>query len=299
MSPAPYLSVLVPTYRTGGLDVLFSGLANQTFKDFELVLVDALWRGRKAITRLHNAGGNFTVQHLEPKPISATWPACSFCAFANAGISVACGTVIVQFADYTWAPPDLLAKHAKFHQTGKGPLGFMGPQQYLAMPPLDARFPKYEHGDLVHYAGDIELGALDPLLWSIFAAPMTPASHPDLTSLDPIHGGADLKLKCDPGRIEAKFFHAKNESFKRTDALAINGYDLDLDGTNLYQDTDFAERLTIHRNVDWYVDPTAVAYIVNPRHIFPRPQYNRPSESNLAIWQEKKKAGYPPVRGIR
>ena len=43
----PYLSIVVPTMRVGGLNILFDALAAQRFTDFELVLVDGL-RGKRA-----------------------------------------------------------------------------------------------------------------------------------------------------------------------------------------------------------------------------------------------------------
>ena len=47
----PYLSVVFPTMRPGGLDFVFSSLENQTFKDFELVFADNLYNYRKDIVK--------------------------------------------------------------------------------------------------------------------------------------------------------------------------------------------------------------------------------------------------------
>jgi hypothetical protein len=43
----PDISIVMPTNRVGGLDLLFKSLENQTFKNFELVLVDSLYKHRK------------------------------------------------------------------------------------------------------------------------------------------------------------------------------------------------------------------------------------------------------------
>lgn len=287
----PYISVVVPTMRVGGLDILFTGLHGQTFKDFELVLVDGLYDKRKDIVQA--AKRDFNVKHVAP--INNPFPINSFCRYANTGLVHARGQIVVFLVDYTWLPPNALEQHVKFH-TGHSvtePVGLMCPHQYLATPALDPDFKPYGHDDTDIYAADCASGKLDSVMWSIFnkewRTDLTPELPPDTMY------GADPKLGLPAGSLLPSYFHGKNESIRLEHALAINGWDEDLDGTHGWQDSDFSDRLAIKLGIQWTIVPHNIAYIVNPRHVFPFAKRLRPFQSNYDVWQAKKTAGYPPV----
>ena len=62
----PKISVIVPTNRIGGLDILFESLKRQSFQDFELILADAIYQYRKNIVAETVRQYGFPVKHIEP-----------------------------------------------------------------------------------------------------------------------------------------------------------------------------------------------------------------------------------------
>ena len=294
----PFLSVICPTMRVAGLDILFDSLAAQAFTDFELVLVDGLYDKREAIVREEAQNRFLCVRHvgLTPNP----FPVCAFCAYANAGIVASTGQVLLFIVDYSRLPPDLLQKHVDFHladSTKKR--GLMAPHKYAELS-RSTQFPVYERPEVDRYELDVKSGKLDRYLFTL-----TPEGDSITKSPAGDHladGGAIVAADCDPklrhppGPIGPEFFHAKNESVRREHVLAIDGWDTELDGAHLYQDSDFADRLSTIAGVEWTLDPTAVLEIVNPRHIFPFARRLRDHQENFVIWQRKKVAGYPGTR---
>ncbi len=300
----PYVSIIVPTMRVGGLDVLFDSLAKQTFTDFELVLVDALYERRKKIALKESRDRFISLRHVGMDP---TPKFCAFSTFSNAGIVSSSGEVLLFLVDYSSLPPDLIEKHARFHQADKTEhRGLMGPHRYVG---LDAvtRFPEYGRQEIDRYDADCASGRLDEFLFSLVPGPRPlhgetvktwPAGGHEADGGAVVPFDADPKLRMQAGPIEPSFFHAKNESVHRDRVIEVNGYDQELDGAHLYQDSDFADRLTIKGGVEWTLDPTAVVEIANPRHLFPFARRVRDHRENYEIWQRKKAGGYvaPPRR---
>jgi glycosyltransferase involved in cell wall biosynthesis len=286
----PLLSVILPTMRVGGVDVVLESLARQTFTDFELVLVDAIGRRQEQV--IEYARDKFIACRyvsIQPSP----FPLCSFCLMSNAGIEAATGEVLLFAVDYSRFPPDLLAKHAAFHRAdATRRAGFMGPHKYVGLD-IDKSFPRFGQSQIDAYARAIENGQLDRFMLSIGKALDTPAQPHSADGGATVPHDADPKLRMPAGPIGAEFFHAKNESVRREVVREVGGYDQDLDGAHLYQDSDFADRLSTKAGVKWILDPTAVIEIANPRHVFPFAKRTREHQENFQIWQTKKAAGYP------
>lgn len=300
----PYISVVVPTNRVGGIDVLLSGLLAQTFRDFELVLVDGVALEVPRLPVVDHSG--FRIRSVRMADGLRT---CSYCRYANAGLAAARGEVVLMLSDYTQLPPRSLQTHAEYHQ--RGGRGLMCSHDYFKLPPLSPAFGPYtgqrltsaghdeiaSGADWARYVADMQAGKLDALLHSVLANQADlPAPEAPAAPCDAGWHGADPKLRMPPGPIPHTYFHCKHESFRREDALAIGGFDERLDGTNGYQDTDFAHRLTALRGVHWTLDPSQVARIFNPRPHFPHPPYARPIASNRAIYEQSVAEGF---RGVR
>jgi len=285
---SPYISVVVPTMRVGGLDILVNGLEQQTYKDFELILADELFDYRPDIFREHHPLLDWV--HVAPKP--NPFPVSSFCKVANTALANARGQVVLFLVDYTYCPPTLVETHAKFHsehQTGRH--GLMSPHQYLQLRP--SWFPRaYGQDGIDQYVDDVRIGRWDSQMWAL-RYPLEGGWS--LNELDPIYKNADPKLSGAPGPIDPTFFHAKNESVPMEALREINGWDEDYDGGHPYQDCDIAERLSQQAGIGWTLDPTNIAYIVNPRPYFPFPRRLRTPADNHAIWATKRAAGYPRV----
>jgi glycosyltransferase involved in cell wall biosynthesis len=284
----PYLSVVVPTMRVGGLNYLCDSLAQQSFRDFELVLSDQLYQRRRDIVARHAKDYWFPIVHVEPVP--NPFPISSWCKVSNAALMHARGEVVVFFVDYTWVPPTVLETHAAYHRAHGPASGLMSPHQYLSLPSIP--FPPYAKEEIDRYVADLERGRLDPFLWGWGE----PGVHS--LNLDPVYAGADPKLTRAPGPIDPSFFHAKNESVRLEKLLAVNGWDEDFDGTHPYQDMDLGARLFVQAGVTWSLDPANVVYIINPRPYFPFPRRLEHPDRNEGLWKRKLALGYPAVNPI-
>jgi glycosyltransferase involved in cell wall biosynthesis len=283
----PFISVIVPTMRVGGLNVLFDSLARSEFTDFELVLVDALYPRRKEVVAEEARDRFLRVIHVEG---SEHFPVTSYCAMMNKGIVAASGEVVVMAVDYTRFRPDTLGKHAAWHRENVG--GLMGPHRYVKLD-ADKTFPAYGREEIDRYERDIRLGQIDDFMFSIGDATDEHA--------DPFHvdGGttatwdADPKLRMPAGPIAPAFLHCKNESVRLEALLEVNGFDEALDGCHGWQDSDLADRLAIKAGVRFTLDPTCVVDIANPRGVFPFAKRLRDFRTNEGIWYAARAAGYP------
>ena len=277
--------------RVGGLDVLFAGLAQQTFTDFELVLSDGLWKHRNELVALKACAYPFRVTHIEP--FSNPFPVNSFCRYANTAIARARGELALMITDYTWLPPESLAVHWAAYEEGKAArVGLMCPHRYVELPQLNSAFWSYKNEEIDHYVNDLKNGDLESLMWSIFDKPFTGLlEDPRAMKTDP-STGADPKLTWPSGVVPPTYFHGKHESVPMQVLVDANGWDEDLDGTHGWQDAELAERLGA-RGVNWRLDNTNVACIVNPRSVFPLAKRLRPYETNEPIWRAKQARGYP------
>jgi glycosyltransferase involved in cell wall biosynthesis len=285
----PFISVIVPTFRVGGVNVLLDSLTKSTWTDFEVVFVDALDCRREEV--LEYARDKFVAcRYVSVSP--PTFPTCSFCLQSNAGIEAATGEVLLFAVDYSRFPSDLLAKHAAFHKADKTRrAGLMGPHRYIGLD-LVPGFPRFGRDQIHAYEYAVKSGQLNPYLLSIGTPTNEPAKPHDADGGAIVPHDADPKLRMPAGPIGAEFFHAKNESVRREVVREIGGYDQDLDGAHLYQDSDFADRLTVKGGVKWTLDPSAIIEIANPRHVFPFAKRTRDHQENFQIWQRKKAGGY-------
>ncbi len=277
--------------RVGGLDVLAHGLSRQTFKDFELVLSDGLFGRRREAVEEGMGREGIRVRHVEPR--GNPFPLNSFCRYANEAIRGSCpdSEISVTITDYTWLPPDSLRKHVDFHASRGENEALACPHQYVTLPPVSERFGAYGREEVDRYAEDVSSGALDWAMWSIMREPF--GQDPRALPVCPEQGGADPKLTTAAGYAKPNVFHGKNESVKTRHLLAVGGWNEELDGAHCYQDTELAERLSGREGVQWFVEPSNVAYIVNPRPIFPFPRRPDPISRNEAIWRRKASEGYP------
>jgi hypothetical protein len=279
----PFLSIVVPTSRIGGLDVLCDSLEKSTFKDFELIISDMLFQRRRETVRKLASRYSFQVVHVEP--LNNPFPVLSYCRTSNSGIMHARGEVVVFFADYTWVGPRVLEAHALFHRTQPDErVALMCPHDYITYPSPPFH---YENDEIDRYVDDLKAGRLDHYDWSI-----GDLGEPSTFVRDPKWGGADPKNRMGAGPIGPNYFHAKNESIKLEALLKVNGWDEEFDGTTPYQDADLAGRLTYQLGVTWTLDPTPAVQIANPRPFFPFPKRLYPTERNEALWRSREVQSY-------
>lgn len=271
------ISVIVPTYRTGGLDLLFGSLRKQTYRDFELILADEIFDRRIPIIRdrLELSALDFRTTVLRPDG----GPRLSnYSRSINNAIARARGEIILLQADYTWLNEDCLERHAELHARGEKICAMLD-YSYCSLPPCDPRFPHYvpdpgkvftladgaEHERSVteaadRYERDLESGILDPLMWSIFETEITTREQVDALPTTLTHSKQGMSITADWASL-------KNESYRREDLLAVNGLDEDLDGSHLYQDQEVARRLQRY-GVRFVTAPGGATRMPKPLGIF-------------------------------
>lgn len=287
----PLVSIVMPTMRLGGLDVVIAGLMGQTNKDFELIISDALWNWRKKIVEEKTKDLPFRVRHVSPYGENP-YPLTAFCRHANSGLVWVSGKIVLFITDYTWLPPRSVEIHSEFHRSAGEREGLMCPHQYSMVPPLSPTYLPYAKSEIAECKLAIEEGRHTEHMWSLFVEDFS--GHPLDYGFDSMRD-ADPKLSHPPtATIDPSYFHGKNESCLLEDVLAVNGWDEELDGAHAYQDSDLSFRL-VSRGFNWRFrnDSDCVAFIVNPRHITPDPIRLGPYERNHGIYCAKKTHGFP------
>lgn len=286
------VSVLDLTNRVGGLDILFESLKHQSFTDFELVLVDALYNYRKDIVAEMAKQYNFPIKHILPS--NDTFPVSNYNNSMNTGLVAAEGEILYFTCDYAVIPKDALSLHYNFHR--------QTPQNYVLMCPcndaplnLDAvsdNFPKHrqyghrgnpketqlltvpeenyvnKHNEWSdRYKLDLDNGFLDKVLWSIFKDPFIYEKGMD-NLIQNIN--LDTKFNNCSSTDPTPAFHdlccVKADSFKLDFLIEANGFDEDMDGTWGFFDTELARRLLRCHGGQFFAMNTMAETVINTRY---------------------------------
>lgn len=102
------VSVITVSNRHGGIDINWSSLRRQTFKDFEWILCDTLYEERKEAVQ-HYTKSDRRVKHIKQgvkDPRAKTW----LNHAENQAIKASSGELIVLLQDYIHIQPDALEK---------------------------------------------------------------------------------------------------------------------------------------------------------------------------------------------
>lgn len=284
----PEISIVVPTMRPGGLDILLKSLSKQTFKNFELIICDGIYKYRKDLISKIKDNYDFTIKHIEPTknvfPIS-----CASNAY-NSGFINAEADIVLMITDYSYLPEDCVEKHVKFHKENpQENIGYMCPHQYKSLPELNKDFPTYQNPEYQKLVDDLDSGKFDSMMFSIFKDDFD--IDPESLPLDSM-GNADTKLFMPYGEGDQNSFNGKNESVKMEAILKINGWSEECDGTHSVQDNLFSDMLVKKLGLKWIVDATNKLYIINPRFVMPWANRIRPYQENKPIWDRMQAEGY-------
>jgi len=286
------ISVLVPTNRIGGLDVLFDSLACQTDGNFELVLIDNIWRYRRELVadKCADAKYPFRVKHIEPR--DNPFPKVCYCRTMNTGIEHAAGETLLYLCDYCWLGDDVIATHAEIQGRHRGPL--LLDFAYTPLPKLKQEFRPFVHTlnpeadpaafteelDRVtaEYVEALESGSLDSLMWSIFEE--SPTDQKAVWDLGVTH--THYKNAEEGAFTDWNYCCFKNESFPTELMVNMNGHDEDYDTSHGWQDSEFSYRLK-HIGLGWWCGTRFQGEIrcLNPREVL-----NIKQQPN--IWQYNK-----------
>jgi len=311
-----YFSVIVPTLRVGGLDILMAGLEQQTFRNFELVLVDSLYKYRKGIVAEKAKKYNFPIKHVEP--INNPFPLNSYQRCVNTGLVHAKGQLAYFTCDYAWLPPECLSMHAHFHMSTGVLHSMFGIIHLHRLPTLKPGFKanyglnELGHGKISHsevmskwdnqeirhkattewckaYCKDLQSGELDPYMWSIFEKEYE--SEDDPRELEVLH--VEMKSTKPEGFIEGQYCHLKNDTIPIEPLLNLNGFDEEFDGSHGWQDSEVATRLTARVGMKWYLKPNCIVHITDVHGVMTIRKMLRPEQSNESIYLTKYAKGYP------
>lgn len=247
--PTLKLSVILPTWRLGGLDVTLGALAKQVGVDnqFEVLLVDALYPWRKAAVESRLKALPFPVRHL---PVdNSIFPVSSHSRFRNTAIRRAAGERLVFLSDYACPSPDFLASHiglpsdqlavSTWIRTAIDPATILSPDRKV---PLDSNgfASRMTVWDVLEHAQNGEF------LWSTFKAGVNPLAaaveYERVNQIDPPafpqHWDHHRRM-CTLEYIN----HWKADSVSTEMVRKVNGWDESFDGDGGYADVDFSLRL--------------------------------------------------------
>ena len=295
---APRLSLCIVTARPGGLDVLLTGLTRQTFDDFEVVLVDALYHRRAKQVADVFFDARIRVVHTPPK--DRIFPLDSVPAARNTAMAKASGELIVWGVDYAYFPEACLQEHwGVWEYTEKKKAG-MGAHRYRYPPTPAYDLPGYAPRVLYppgtstqgatypysaqagqEFADAVSDGVYDKWMHTIFDPPITCPEHVLTLDEDPYFFHADPKLNgLVSGDVPPTAFHAKNEGMGAAWGREVNGFDEAWIG-HCYDDSDMGLRLSRSGAAWMLLDPVATVEIVNPRHYFPHSVWRSTPEASL------------------
>src|SRR3990167_1096111 len=106
MPQKPKVSVMQITNRYGNIDILWADMKRQSFTDWELVLVDGLWREReKEVKEYINDKRLNYVRQSDKNPQALT----NLAHADNDGFRNCHGELIVCLQDYIWCGPEALS----------------------------------------------------------------------------------------------------------------------------------------------------------------------------------------------
>ncbi len=119
----PKISVMNLTNRWGGIDVLWANMKRQTEQDFELVIVDALWKEREkeVIEYINDSRLKYIRQNDKVEGTHT-----NLAHADNQGFAACTGELIVCLQDYIWIPGTALEKFYEAHKAYGGKILITG-----------------------------------------------------------------------------------------------------------------------------------------------------------------------------
>ena len=113
------LTVIYMTYRPGGFDLLADSLKNQTYKNYELIVVDDFPDSSKPVKE-YLLKHNLPVTYCGPsKEKCYSDTPYNLCNAMNTGLLHSKGDIVILIMDYAWLEPDALEKWNKaFNEQG-------------------------------------------------------------------------------------------------------------------------------------------------------------------------------------
>ena len=251
------VSVICNTWRIGGIDLTFEGLARQTFKDFEVVLVDHRYEHRHKQVMEYAKELGLNVIHVPEHHRNGKWNVLT--AGWNTGFMLSEGRVIIMLMDYAYMRPNWVEKHLSYHAPNSDIKFVMGAHEYRTTPKIKIPFNEL----------------------SIFENQFKPEIMSGLKLFKPPH--ADPKLTLNTGSIGYTYTHMKNESFLREIVYDVNGCDENFDKGKGPSDNEFGYRFML-RGCSILLDKELTISCSNPRFVLPTMPWGKMNESVEGRW---------------
>lgn len=265
----PTMTVLCNSFRPGGMDITFRALQGQTYKNFELIIVDRRYEKRHdAVMALAKESGVRTL-HVPEHRRNGKWAVLS--AAWNTGLMLALGRYITFLPDYSYVPPDWIERHLEMQAIREAVI--MAPYLMFNIPPVVDKL-----GNPVTPVDPLEIGPLCPRIRempddrfdeiSIFPERFDPSWLPSLVPWPDERQCArrDMKLLASLPPMRGHF-HMRNECMPREWPLEINGFDEVLDRGKSCIDTEFSRRLSTRHPM--FPVPVPLMTMLDPHGLFP------------------------------
>jgi len=116
-------SINIVTNRYGGLDAQLYYFSQQTFKDFELVILDDLYDERKELIENLSNKYNLNIIYNKPKRSKKNVVTCLHALYRNEALIYSNGEYIIFFDDYQIPIPTFVEEHLKYLNKNTGVVG--------------------------------------------------------------------------------------------------------------------------------------------------------------------------------
>jgi len=238
------ISIITSTWRPGGIDILFTGIAHQGYDDFEYILVDHRYEKRHdKVVELADKMGIKNFIHVPEHRRNGPWYVGA--SGWNTGFLLAEGEIVIMLMDYAYAPKGWIQAHLQHHLDGVDKL-VLSPHQYYVSPEV------VKETD----------GSFDEI--SIYKEKFNPSWFTHLPKYQYPH--IDPKLNLPKGPCAYYFCHAKNESFPLKKVLEIGGADETMDQGKGPWDMEFGARFQ-YSGCIVLNEPAAIIHSPDPRRI--------------------------------
>lgn len=268
----PKVSVCSTAFRPGGIDILLAGMQQQTYKDFEVILVDRRYERRhdSVVQMARDAG--VSLMHVPEHRRNGKW--ISFASAWNTCFAVARGELVLLLADWMCPPPDWIERHLALLDGKRRYV--IGSYHFLTMPPLKLKKPMDFASVVTEWESTFECVDTSPVFTGeildeidVFEAGRFDCSW--ISSLRHPVFKKDLRTEILPVAsegVDEGWLHIKNDSVARSILMEMNGLDERLERGRGPLDIDLQVRLTANR-VGIYWDPGLFVYYMDPHDILP------------------------------
>ena len=270
----PEVSVLSTVFRPGGIDVLLAGMRDQTFKDFEVILVDRRYEKRHKEVQEMAWGYDVPLLHVPEHRRNGKWV--SFASAWNTAIALARGRVGIFLADWMYTPPGWIEGHLKALDGQRRYVA--GSYRFVPIPELVLKQPydfeavvrKWEAGFECTEESPVARGEILDEMYPMKAGRFQSAWLPHLMGLPVRH--QDLRMtelrRTGGSGLGDGWLHIKNDSVCRDVMWELNGLDERLERGRGPLDIDLQYRLLAAHVELWWAPEVSVCYL-DPHMIDP------------------------------